>query len=138
MLVSVQQVPRFYSQATDLHRSPKLEDMSIGVGDSDVSGKELEACTPDLWQVADRAVCDYRHASQGPQNVGVHFADKRAKSGAFLDILDNHELAARLGREAWELAKSKYSYEAYLEKTRQACAALEDPTLPGAIVKDVA
>src|SRR2546425_863284 len=46
--------------------------------------------------------------------------------------------ADAIGARARELAETKYSYEAYLEKTRQACAALEDPTLPGAIVKDVA
>jgi glycosyltransferase involved in cell wall biosynthesis len=45
--------------------------------------------------------------------------------------------AARLGRQARELAETKYSYDAYLEKTRQACAALL-PTPTGAVVKDVA
>ena len=39
---------------------------------------------------------------------------------------------------ARELADTKYSYEAYLERTRQACAALQAPTAPGAIVKDLA
>jgi glycosyltransferase involved in cell wall biosynthesis len=45
--------------------------------------------------------------------------------------------AARLGRQARELAETKYSYDAYLEKTRQACAALLPPPT-GAVVKDVA
>ncbi|HEX3644591.1 MAG TPA: glycosyltransferase family 4 protein [Vicinamibacterales bacterium] len=46
--------------------------------------------------------------------------------------------AARLGRQARELAETKYSYDAYLEKTRQACAALLPPPPTGAVVKDVA
>jgi glycosyltransferase involved in cell wall biosynthesis len=46
--------------------------------------------------------------------------------------------AASVGRRARELAETKYSYAAYLERTRQACAALM-PTLPAsAVVKDVA
>jgi glycosyltransferase involved in cell wall biosynthesis len=46
--------------------------------------------------------------------------------------------AAALGRRAQELAHAKYSYEAYLERTRQACAALGCPTVPAAVVKDLA
>ncbi len=46
--------------------------------------------------------------------------------------------ATAIGGRARELAETKYSYDAYLEKTRQACAALL-PTHPaGAVVKDVA
>jgi glycosyltransferase involved in cell wall biosynthesis len=55
--------------------------------------------------------------------------------------LTDRERAARVGRQAAELAETKYSYEAYLEKTRQACAALsitEPASTPGAAVKDVA
>jgi len=46
--------------------------------------------------------------------------------------------AAAVGRRARELADTKYSYEAYLERTRQACAALQLPLRPAAVVKDVA
>jgi glycosyltransferase involved in cell wall biosynthesis len=46
--------------------------------------------------------------------------------------------AAAIGRQARELAETKYSYEAYLEKTRQACAALMPAPPAGAVVKDVA
>jgi len=46
--------------------------------------------------------------------------------------------AAALGRRAQELAETKYSYEAYLEKTRQAYAALQPWLSPSAVVKDVA
>src|SRR5882672_3631764 len=46
--------------------------------------------------------------------------------------------ALALGRHAQELAEAKYSYEAYLERTRQACAALQAPLPPTAVVKDVA
>jgi len=52
--------------------------------------------------------------------------------------LSDRPRAEAIGARARELAETKYSYEAYLEKTRQACAALEDPTVPGAVVKDVA
>ena len=43
-----------------------------------------------------------------------------------------------VGRRARELAETKYSYEAYLERTRQAVEALMPPPLSGAVVKDVA
>ena len=45
-----------------------------------------------------------------------------------------------IGRRARELAETKYSYEAYLERTRQACGALAPPAprRAGAVVKDVA
>ncbi len=46
--------------------------------------------------------------------------------------------AAAIGRRARELAETKYSYEAYLEKTRQAVAALWPASPAGAVVKDVA
>ncbi len=46
--------------------------------------------------------------------------------------------AARLGRQARTLAETKYSYDAYLDKTRQACAALLPAPPAGAVVKDVA
>jgi glycosyltransferase involved in cell wall biosynthesis len=46
--------------------------------------------------------------------------------------------AATLGRQARTLAETKYSYDAYLDKTRQACAALLPTPPAGAVVKDVA
>jgi glycosyltransferase involved in cell wall biosynthesis len=54
--------------------------------------------------------------------------------------LTDHARAAAIGRRARELAETKYSYDAYLERTRQACAALMTTTVesPGAAVKDVA
>jgi len=44
-----------------------------------------------------------------------------------LAALQDPERAAAVGREARQLADTKYSYEAYLERTRQACAALFPP-----------
>ena len=41
-----------------------------------------------------------------------------------LAALADPAMAAQRGRNAQQLAETKYSYEAYLEKTRQACAAL--------------
>jgi len=46
--------------------------------------------------------------------------------------------AAEVGRQARLLAETKYSYAAYLERTRQACAALMPTPPAGAIVKDIA
>jgi glycosyltransferase involved in cell wall biosynthesis len=46
--------------------------------------------------------------------------------------------AHALGANARHLAETKYSYEAYLEKTRLACAALEGAPPPAAIVKGLA
>ncbi|MGE3956264.1 MAG: glycosyltransferase family 4 protein [Vicinamibacterales bacterium] len=58
-----------------------------------------------------------------------------------LRALADPTLAGRLGANAQHLAQTKYSYEAYMDKTRRACAALFDgltPVSPGSPVKDVA
>jgi glycosyltransferase involved in cell wall biosynthesis len=54
--------------------------------------------------------------------------------GGLADPAHAHAIGAR----ARELAETKYSYEAYLERTRQACAAISAGAPPGAVVKDVA
>jgi glycosyltransferase involved in cell wall biosynthesis len=52
--------------------------------------------------------------------------------------LNNRERAAAIGQQARALAETKYSYEAYLDGTRRACAALADAAAPLSAVKDVA
>jgi glycosyltransferase involved in cell wall biosynthesis len=68
-------------------------------------------------------------------------ASPQAFADGLLAGLTDHVRAAAVGRRARELAETKYSYDAYLERTRQACAALMTSTPaspPGAAVKDVA
>ena len=55
-----------------------------------------------------------------------------------LDALRNPSRAAVVGARARALAETKYSYEAYLERTRQAVAALVPPPQPAEAVKGVA
>jgi glycosyltransferase involved in cell wall biosynthesis len=55
-----------------------------------------------------------------------------------LEAVNNPERAAAVGRSARELANTKYSYEAYLERTRRAYAALADNSTAVATIKDVA
>lgn len=65
----------------------------------------------------------------------------QAFADGILDAISDPARAAQIGAAAQRLAETKYSYEAYLEKTRRACAALagtERPVPPGAPVKDVA
>jgi glycosyltransferase involved in cell wall biosynthesis len=52
--------------------------------------------------------------------------------------LADPDRARAIGGRARELAETKYSYEAYLERTREACAAIGVEAAPGAVVKDVA
>ena len=62
-----------------------------------------------------------------------------AFAGGVLAALDDRARADAVGANARRLAETKYSYEAYLERTREACAALEGAAgPPGAIVKDLA
>src|SRR5207247_2463913 len=49
--------------------------------------------------------------------------------------LNDRARAAAVGLAACELAETKYSYEAYLERTRQASAGLMPPATPVAAVK---
>ena len=68
-------------------------------------------------------------------------ATPQAFADGILDALTDHVRAAAVGRRARELAETKYSYDAYLERTRQACAALMTTATrlpPAAAVKDVA
>jgi glycosyltransferase involved in cell wall biosynthesis len=59
-------------------------------------------------------------------------------AAGILDAIGNPARAAELGRRAKELAATKYSDEAYVERTRQACAALLPAAAPVTVVKDVA
>jgi hypothetical protein len=53
--------------------------------------------------------------------------------------LTERSRAQSVGDAARRLAQTKYSYAAYLERTRQACAALlPEAAAPGAVVKDLA
>jgi glycosyltransferase involved in cell wall biosynthesis len=65
-------------------------------------------------------------------------ATPQAFAGGILAGLADRDRARAIGSCARELAETKYSYEAYLERTRHACAALAAEAPPAAIVKDVA
>jgi len=62
----------------------------------------------------------------------------QAFAEGILTALENPAAAAALGERARHLAETKYSYDAYLEKTRQACAALMPDVPPMGAVKDMA
>ena len=64
-------------------------------------------------------------------------ASPRAFAAGILKAIGDPVQSAELGRRARTLAETKYSYEAYLERTRRACGALA-PDSPLAPVKDVA
>jgi glycosyltransferase involved in cell wall biosynthesis len=65
-------------------------------------------------------------------------ATPRELADGILAALADRQRAGEIGRRARQLADTKYSYEAYLERTRQACVALMTPEPPVAAVKDVA
>jgi glycosyltransferase involved in cell wall biosynthesis len=62
----------------------------------------------------------------------------REFADGILAAVGDPDRAAAVGRRARELAETKYSYEAYLERTRQACAALVPSAPPTVVVKDLA
>jgi glycosyltransferase involved in cell wall biosynthesis len=62
----------------------------------------------------------------------------REFADGILAALTDPARAASIGRRARELAETKYSYDAYLERTRQACAALMPAPPATAAVKDLA
>ena len=68
-------------------------------------------------------------------------ASAREFADGILVALTDGARAAAAGANAKHLAETKYSYEAYLERTRRACAALDPsstPLTPRSAVKDVA
>jgi glycosyltransferase involved in cell wall biosynthesis len=68
-------------------------------------------------------------------------ASPAAFGAGVLAALADPARSTAIGARARHLAETKYSYEAYLEKTRQACAALmpdAPPVGPMGVVKDVA
>jgi glycosyltransferase involved in cell wall biosynthesis len=64
-------------------------------------------------------------------------ASPQAFAAGILQAIEDPSGSTELGRRARTLAETKYSYEAYLERTRRACGALA-PDSPLAPVKDVA
>jgi glycosyltransferase involved in cell wall biosynthesis len=74
----------------------------------------------------------------GDQTAILTAATPEDFAGGILAALADPARARAIGARARELAETKYSYEAYLERTRQACAALGSAALPAAVVKDVA
>jgi glycosyltransferase involved in cell wall biosynthesis len=62
----------------------------------------------------------------------------RELAEGILAAVGDPERAAAVGKRARELAETKYSHEAYLERTRQACAALMSSAPPTVVVKDLA
>jgi glycosyltransferase involved in cell wall biosynthesis len=65
-------------------------------------------------------------------------ASKEAYADGILAALNDPGRSAAIGASAQHLAATKYSYAAYLERTRQACAALVSPPGVDAVAKDVA
>ena len=83
--------------------------------------------------------CNYYFATLG-QRLGREklFATAREFGDGILVALSDPVRSADLGARAVRLAETKYSYEAYLDKTRRACAALApDSRTPLSAVKDV-
>ena len=66
MAISVQQVARTNFKAADPDNLSEVEDMRIGMGDGDASGKELESKFLYARQFPNRAVRDIANASQSP------------------------------------------------------------------------
>jgi len=65
-------------------------------------------------------------------------ASPREFGAGILAALADPARSTAVAGNARRLAETKYSYEAYLDRTRQACAALFDERPPGAVVKDLA
>jgi glycosyltransferase involved in cell wall biosynthesis len=59
-------------------------------------------------------------------------------AGGILAALSDPGRAATVSRQARQLAETKYSYDAYLDRTRRACGALLPETAPLTPVKDLA
>jgi glycosyltransferase involved in cell wall biosynthesis len=74
----------------------------------------------------------------GDQTAILTAATPQAFADGILAGLSDPDRARAVGSRARELAETKYSYEAYLERTREACAAIGVDAPPGAVVKDVA
>jgi glycosyltransferase involved in cell wall biosynthesis len=74
----------------------------------------------------------------GDQTAILTGTSSREFADGILAALTDPARAEGVGRRARELADTKYSYAAYLERTRQACAALVPPAPPGDVVKDLA
>ena len=65
-------------------------------------------------------------------------ASKGAFAEGILVALNDPQRAAAVGAAARRLAATKYSYDAYLDRTRRACSALGAPPGPNVVAKDLA
>jgi glycosyltransferase involved in cell wall biosynthesis len=59
-------------------------------------------------------------------------------AAGILTVFEQPARSSEIGRNARHLAETKYSYEAYLERTRRACAGLVENAASLAGAKDVA
>ena len=131
---------RQQARAAGIDDVDDLRRRAAGVGDSGVSARRRRAGVA--------ALARHEHAAEDLSVPALGKADRRhapadAHAGAERRDGDPHRRdaagvrrrhprrrwrtarrAADVGRRARELAETKYSYEAYLERTRQACAAL--------------
>jgi glycosyltransferase involved in cell wall biosynthesis len=64
--------------------------------------------------------------------------DAESFAHGLLAVLVDRDRASSIGRRARQLADRRYSYEAYLERTRRACEALSAPAVAVAAAKDLA
>jgi glycosyltransferase involved in cell wall biosynthesis len=73
----------------------------------------------------------------GDQTAMLTGATAAEFADGIVALLDDPGRGATLGRQARELAETKYSYEAYLDRTRRACSALAGPAAQVAPADDV-
>ena len=119
--------------------------------DPQAAAKRLEAGVPG-FTAGDQLFAWSQIAAGGmrrmaPESIG--WTQRGAKAAVSDDTLNwltraalrDQAKAAEVGQQARRVAETKYSYEAYLDKTKRACAALDpsgSPLSPGSPVKDVA
>jgi glycosyltransferase involved in cell wall biosynthesis len=74
----------------------------------------------------------------GDETAFLTSPSAEAFAAGILAALDDRPRATAAARRARELAETKYSYAAYLERTRRAMDSLRSPVQPAAEVKDLA
>src|SRR5208283_3050930 len=95
MAIPMKQIAWPDSQAADLDRFSKLDDVSVGVRYGGTAGEEMKAELLDLLQIAHGTVGDAADAVQRQGDAGMNLADEGADARYGIEVL--HDDHARLG-----------------------------------------
>ncbi len=95
MLVGMDELAGRHFAAKDLDIAIPTHGMDMGMTDAQLAGEGFEAGIGHLIHVADRAIDNGAHATEGAVHVAVHLAPEGANDARLVEILHADDLGSR-------------------------------------------